>query len=311
MLSALSYLSNLKSKGTLTASPILIGPQADVVDLFLRQLEKHLSRPIEQLPSKDSQTFFHDLKIKYSQQNLFKAPPFSFLTNCTPKFLEKTIDYKKILTGNVIFHAPKLPFKSPLISQLEKTQQFIVLTCFNPTQQELLNFAADYLNLNSSELKTIFSQLPQQLPKLIDELDKIKLLGLESYQPELHPQEEAIDTICFHLMSHSTKALRDMNRFFALEDAEPTFFLKSLLFQLQKLKLFLITPRHARGSLRLNKLMTTRFESLSTHWTINQLNTIQAKLYATEYKMRLHHEMAPLMLERDLSALFILSQTKI
>lgn len=306
MLSALNFLSTLQKNKKLNACPIFIGPNTDLVDVSLRLIEKNIKQSIETLTAKDSAAFFSELQLSHGQQNFFSARSLTFLTGCSSKFLEKTLSYDNIFKTNFILHAPKLPYKSPLISQLEKSGRFIVLTCFNPTPQELLKFAESYLDTKSNQLITLFPKLPPSLPELIDELDKINLLGFEDYQPNTSPRDEAIDTICFHLLSGSAKASQKMATLFQSENTDPTFFLKSLLFQLNKFKAFLGAARHERITLRLSKLMTTRFETLSKYWSLQKIKALQAKLFDLEHQMRLNHEIAPLLLENSLTELFII-----
>lgn len=309
MQNAISFLSTLKQGSQLNICPIFIGPHVDTFNASLKIIERLPSRKSITLSSKDSDAFFKELKLSQSQKNLFEDSPLTCLINCSQKFLEKTIDYLDIFRSNFILHAPKLSYKSPLISKLEKSRQFIVLTCFNPNPQEILTLASAYSHFSAVQLKPLMPNLPKNLLDLLDELDKIRLVGLEAYAPSPPQNEEDLDSVFYKLLSADVTGLQSVVTLLT-SGIEPTFMLKSITYQLGRLKSYISASGQQRMGLKLNKLTQTRFNTLSRFWTTEKLKTIQVQLYHAEHSMRLHHEIAPLLLQRELSELFILSQTK-
>lgn len=311
MLSALRFYPQLKQKDNLKACPVFIGPNDDIVDTCIRALEAARGQQIERLTAKDNDAFFTQLIICQSQRNFFAPPQIYYVESCSPKFIERCAAYTETLKPNLVFRAPKLPYKSPLISRLEQTGKFLFLTCFDPSPQDLLSFAENYLGTKDQRLKDLLPQLPHSLVNLVPELDKIALSGFDAYVLEESLQEKTIDHLCYDFLRGNPTAPSQLSQSLVNEQIEPTAFLKMMLYQLRKLRDYLSADSAAKAALRLSKVNLARYEKLANQWKPEDLEKKIAAFFDLENKMRHQHEIASLVLEQGLFTLFISSQTKL
>lgn len=310
MLAALKYYSQLKQQ-SLKTCPVFIGPNDDIVDVSIRAIEKAQTQPIERITAKDNDAFFTQIITRQSQRNFFTAPPLLFIEGCSAKFMERVLAQADRLTTQLVFQATKLPYKSPVITKLEATGKFIVLTCFDPNPQDLLTFAENYMGMKDRRLTELLPQLPTTLPYLVTELDKIALCGFENYTPENCLQETSVDALCYDFLRRHTSAATKLSHSLANEQFEPVMFLKMMIYQLRQLRDYILASNETRAGMRLSKITLSRYAQLTNLWNAESLCQKLAEFYNLENQMRHHHEISTLVLEQGLFDLFKPSQTKL